>query len=127
MLMLHIFISALDARHPNFKARFYSHIFFRESTYLQVLIIFYLTGFNGLLFFNGGKETNSSVAVTVKDGALEFCLNCGEKPLCRKAYELKVCSKVYLNCLRCVFMNTYFCVCFYSFKFIVSHLFSLFS
>ncbi|CAG5121861.1 unnamed protein product, partial [Candidula unifasciata] len=79
----------LDARHPNFKGKYYSHIFFRKSTYLQVLIIFYLTGFNGLLFFNGGMETNSSVAVTVKDGALEFCLNCGEKPLCRKAYELK--------------------------------------
>lgn len=106
--------TALEARHPNFMGRYYSHLLFHKSSYLDILVIFQLTAVEGLLIFNGGASSNSSVAIILKDGAVQFCLNYDHKQLCRKAYEVKVCYAFInfnhisvLSCMNAVIIYTY--------------------
>lgn len=84
-------LTASEVRHPNFKGRYYSQLSVHASSFLEVVVVFQLTIIDGLLIYNGGLGSNSSVAIILRKGAVQFCLNYDQKQLCRKAYELKVC------------------------------------
>ncbi|KAH9491880.1 hypothetical protein Btru_029763 [Bulinus truncatus] len=76
-------------RHPDFKRRFYSHLFFQETHYFHLTASFQITNTKGLILFSGGREPKSFISVAIVEASLMFCLSCGSKASCSKGYDLK--------------------------------------
>ncbi|KAK7002929.1 hemicentin-1 [Biomphalaria glabrata] len=78
-----------SVRHPNFKGRFYSHLFFYETHFFHLTASFQITNTKGLIMFNGGFDPKSFISIALVDASLQFCLSCGSNATCNKGYEVK--------------------------------------
>lgn len=76
--------------YPNFHGKYYISLDTSTSTRMRIHLIVMPHSVNGLLLFSHGKHPGSYIYMSLNNGILRACFNCGRKGACEDAFIMQV-------------------------------------